>query len=73
MFSSTYRPIARDRLLCDPMRGHLFLFSNSQRDRVRILHAGENGLWVCAQPLVVFPNAAIASSHRLSRYLYLLP
>ncbi|MHB8304357.1 MAG: IS66 family insertion sequence element accessory protein TnpB [Acidobacteriaceae bacterium] len=31
------------------MSGHLFLFSNSQRDRVKILYADENGLW---QPVV---------------------
>jgi transposase len=41
--------LVRDRLLCDPMSGHMFLFSNSQRNRVKILYADENGLWVCAK------------------------
>ena len=41
--------LVRDRLLCDPMSGHIFLFSNSQRNRVKILYADETGLWVCAK------------------------
>ena len=41
--------LVRDRLLCNPMSGHIFLFSNSQRNRVKILYADETGLWVCAK------------------------
>jgi transposase len=26
--------IARDRLLCDPLSGHVFLFANAQRNRL---------------------------------------
>jgi hypothetical protein len=29
--------LVRDQLLCDPLSGHLFLFSNSQRNRLKVL------------------------------------
>ena len=58
--------LVRDRLLCDPMSGHLFLFSNSQRNRVKILYADGNGLWVCAKRIekgrVHWPDADSAAT-----------
>jgi hypothetical protein len=27
----------RDRLLCEPLSGHIFLFSNAQRNRLKLL------------------------------------
>ena len=29
--------LVRDRLLCEPLSGHLFLFCNAQRNRLKIL------------------------------------
>ena len=43
--------LVRDHLLCDPLSGHLFLFSNAQRNRLRILVFDGSGLWVCAKRL----------------------
>jgi transposase len=33
----------------DAQRGHLFLFSNKRRDRMKILFFDGNSLWVCAR------------------------
>ena len=33
----------------DPQSGHLFLFSNKRRDRMKILFFDGNSLWVCAR------------------------
>jgi transposase len=39
--------LARDRLLCDPLSGHVFLFANAQRNRLKLLFWDGSGLWVC--------------------------
>jgi transposase len=41
----------RDQLLCDPLSGHLFLFANAQRNRLKVLFWDTTGLWVCAKKL----------------------
>lgn len=43
--------LVRDRLLCDPLSGHLFLFANAQKNRLKILFWDQSGLWVCAKRL----------------------
>lgn len=43
--------LVRDRLLCDPLSGHLFLFCNGQRNRLKVLVWDTTGLWVCAKRL----------------------
>jgi transposase len=43
--------LVRDQLLCDPLSGHLFLFSNAQRNRLKVLFWDTSGLWVCAKNL----------------------
>ena len=43
--------LVRDRLLCEPLSGHLFLFCNSQRNRLKVLVWDGTGLWVCAKRL----------------------
>ena len=43
--------LVRDRLQCEPLSGHLFLFSNAQRNRLKILVFDGSGLWVCAKRL----------------------
>jgi transposase len=43
--------LVRDRLSCEPLSGHLFLFCNSQRNRLKVLVWDGSGLWVCAKRL----------------------
>ena len=43
--------MVRDRLACDPLSGHVFLFSNAQRNRLKLLFWDGSGLWVCANEL----------------------
>ena len=43
--------MARDRLRCDPLSGHVFLFANAQRNRLKLLFWDGSGLWVCAKRL----------------------
>ncbi len=43
--------LVRDRLLCDPLSGHLFLFSNARKNRLKILFWDQSGLWVCSKKL----------------------
>lgn len=40
--------LARDRLACDPLSGHVFVFANAQRNRLKLLFWDGSGLWVCA-------------------------
>src|SRR5271157_5705439 len=41
--------LVREKLLCDPESGHLFLFANARRDRMKILFFDGSSLWVCAR------------------------
>jgi transposase len=43
--------LVRDRLLCEPISGHLFLFCNARRNRIKVLYWDASGLWVCAKRL----------------------
>ena len=43
--------LARDRLLCEPLSGHVFLFANAPRNRLKLLFWDGSGLWVCAKRL----------------------
>ena len=43
--------LVRDRLSCEPLSGHLFLFCNGQRNRLNVLVWDGSGLWVCAKRL----------------------
>lgn len=39
--------LVRDRLMCDPMSGHLCLFANAERNRLKVIFWDGTGLWVC--------------------------
>jgi transposase len=43
--------LVRDRLQCEPLSGHVFLFSNARRNRLKLLVFDGTGLWVCAKRL----------------------
>jgi len=43
--------LVRDRLSCEPTSGHLFLFCNARRNRLKILYWDGSGLWNCAKRL----------------------
>jgi len=41
--------LVRDRLRCEPLSGHVFVFANAQRNRLKLLFWDGSGLWVCAK------------------------
>jgi len=41
--------LIRDRLRCDPESGHVFLFTNARRNRLKVVFFDGSGLWVCAK------------------------
>ena len=43
--------LVRDHLGCDPESGHVFLFANARRNRLKLLVYDGSGLWVCAKKL----------------------
>ena len=43
--------LVRDQLGQDPLSGHLFLFSNRTRTRLKAVVWDGSGLWVCAKRL----------------------
>ena len=43
--------LVRDHLGCDPASGHVFLFTNARRNRLKLLVYDGSGLWVCTKKL----------------------
>jgi transposase len=43
--------LVRDQLQLEPLSGHIFIFSNVQRNRLKLLFWDGSGLWVCAKRL----------------------
>ena len=43
--------LVRDQLQLEPLSGHIFIFTNAQRNRLKLLFWDGSGLWVCAKRL----------------------
>lgn len=43
--------LVRDRLQCEPLSGHIFLFANARRNRLKLIYWDGTGLWVCGKRL----------------------
>ena len=43
--------IVRDRLGLEVKSGHLFLFANARKNRLKILYWDGSGLWICGKRL----------------------
>ena len=43
--------LVRHRLASDPLNGHLYLFCNKRRNRVKVLCFDGTGVWVCSKKL----------------------
>lgn len=43
--------MVRHRLEADPLSGHLFVFCNRRRSRIKILYWDGSGLWLCSKRL----------------------
>jgi transposase len=43
--------LVRDQLGLDPLSGHLCLFCNKGRNRLKVLYWDGRGLWICAKRL----------------------
>jgi transposase len=43
--------LVRDRFSCEPLSGHLFLFCNVQRNRLKVLVWDGSGVWACTKRL----------------------
>jgi len=41
--------LVSNKLRGDPLSGHLYLFANARRDRMKVLFFDGSGLWVCAK------------------------
>ncbi|MDX6557159.1 MAG: transposase [Blastocatellia bacterium] len=43
--------LVKERLGCSPLSGHLFLFANARRNRLKVLYWDGTGLWICSKRL----------------------
>jgi transposase len=43
--------LVRDQLQLDPLSGHVFIFANGSRNRLKVIFWDGSGIWVCAKRL----------------------
>ena len=43
--------LVKERLGLSPLSGHLFLFGNARRNRLKVLYWDGTGLWICSKRL----------------------
>ena len=43
--------LVNERLGLSPLSGHLFLFANARRNRLKVLYWDGTGLWICSKRL----------------------
>jgi transposase len=43
--------LVRHQMMEDPLSGHLFVFSNRSRNRIKLLYWDGSGTWICAKRL----------------------
>jgi transposase len=41
--------LVKERLGLSPLSGHLFLFANARRNRLKVLYWDGTGLWICSK------------------------
>ena len=58
--------LVRDELGRDPLSGHLFLFANRSRTRLKMLFWDGSGLWVCAKLSLVLEHGELELSNNLA-------
>jgi transposase len=72
----TLAGVVRNALRLDPLSGHLFAFTNSRRNRLKILFWDRNGWWLCSKRLesgtLSWPASESASVELSSEELTLL-
>jgi transposase len=72
----TLAGVVRNSLRLDPLSGHLFAFTNSRRNRLKILFWDRNGWWLCSKRLesgtLAWPTSESASVELSSEELMLL-
>ena len=49
----TLAGVVRNSLRLDPLSGHLFVFTNARKNRLKIMFWDKTGWWVCAKRLEV--------------------
>jgi transposase len=63
--------LAKERVGVDPLSGHVFVFCNTRRDRIKVLYWDGSGLWICTKRLeggrFRWPENGAAKSEVLSR------
>lgn len=62
--------LARHQFQQDPLSGHVFVFSNHRKNRIKLLYWDGSGLWVCAKRLeqgcFSWPKEAEAAAVRIA-------
>ena len=48
---NTLSALVKNQLQADPLSGHLFVFTNGNRDRLKVLYWDGSGFWLCAKRL----------------------